>query len=212
MSAVKSGFSLRSLVLTPERIPTFSIPSGSPLLFLSPRPHRDSPDRTRLLSDHDDDSPGVSPPGAPLSPAASRRFLLRLPPPLPRIRHPRRATAAAEAADTDLTTRAAMSLPHVEKVTTPYGFRAVLAASPCTRRRESLFHRNKPVTVTVTDSDQQEQEDPADPPPPPAPSPGRSRVCLRPVKALGLQVMKELKRPAAALRALSPATRRTHPR
>ncbi|XP_061752552.1 C2 calcium-dependent domain-containing protein 4A-like [Nerophis ophidion] len=44
--------------------------------------------------------------------------------------------------DTDVTTRAAMSLMHVDKVATPYGFCAMLAASPCTRRRESLFHRH----------------------------------------------------------------------
>ncbi|GAA6231021.1 C2 calcium-dependent domain-containing protein 4C-like [Lates japonicus] len=209
MSAVKSGSSLRSLVLTPERIPDFLIPSRSPLRVLSPRPLRSSPDRTRLLSDPDDDSPGRSPPEIRLSPTASPRFPLRLP---PRIMTPRRATAAAAEsadADTDLTTRAAMSLPHVEKVTTSYGFRAVLAASPCTRRRESLFHRNTPVTVTVTDTG-----DPTEPPRPPRPGPGpaRSRVCLRPVKALGLQVMKELKRPAAALKALSPGARRTETR
>ncbi|XP_040909737.1 C2 calcium-dependent domain-containing protein 4C-like [Toxotes jaculatrix] len=210
MSAVKSGSSLRSLLLTPERIPDFLIPSRSPLRVLSPRAHRSSPDRTRLLSDRDEDSPGSGSPEVSHSPAASPRFLLRLP---PRIRAPRRG-AAAESADTDLTTRAAMSLPHVEKVTTPYGFRAVLASSPCTRRRESLFHRNKPLTVTVTDA---EPQDPADSPPPPAPhpppgpgpGPGRSRVCLRPVKALGLQVMKELKRPAAALKALSPGAMKT---
>lgn len=211
MSAVKSGSSLWSLLLTPERIPDFLIPSRSPLRVLSPRPLRSSPDRTRLLSDPDDDSPGRSPPEIPLSPAASPRFPLRLP---PRIRTPHRATAAAADsadadADTDLTTRAAMSLPHVEKVTTSYGFRAVLAASPCTRRRESLFHRNTPVTVTVTDTG-----DPTElpPPPRPGPGPGRSRVCLRPVKALGLQVMKELKRPAAALKALSPGARRIETR
>lgn len=212
MSAVKSGSTLRALLLTPERIPDFLIPSRSPLRTLSPRIHRTSPDRTRLLSDHDDDSPGGSPTGTPLSPAASPRFHLRL---TPRIRAPRRAAAAVAAeradADTDLTTRAAMSLPHVEKVTTPYGFRAVLAASPCTHRRESLFHRNKPVTVTVTDTDLQDSDlqEPADPPPRP---PGRSRVSLRPVKALGLQVMKELKKPAAALKALSPGAKRTDAR
>ncbi|XP_042291859.1 C2 calcium-dependent domain-containing protein 4C-like [Thunnus maccoyii] len=208
MSAVKSGSTLRGLILTPERIPSFFIPSPSPRLFLSPRLHRSSPDRTRLLSDPDD-SPGGSPENR-ISPAASPRFLLRLP---PRIRAPRRAAASAtEEADTDLTTRAAMSLPHVEKVTTPYGFRAVLAASPCTHRRESLFHRNKPVTVTVTEPDQQDPDlqDPVDPPPPDK-GPSRSRI-PRPVKALGLQVMKELKKPAAALKALSPAARRTDTR
>ncbi|XP_023267656.1 C2 calcium-dependent domain-containing protein 4C-like [Seriola lalandi dorsalis] len=205
MSAVKSGSSLRSLLLTPERIPHFLIPSRSPLLTLSPRPYRRSLDRTRLLSDHDEDSPGGSPPEVPLSPAASPRFLLRLP---PRIKAPRRAAAAEDAnADTDLTTRAAMSLPHVEKVTTPYGFRAVLAASPCTHRRESMFHRNKPVTVAVTDNELQDPglRDPSDPPP----LPSRSRICLPPIKALGLQVMRELKRPAASLKALSPRARKT---
>ncbi|XP_037651782.1 C2 calcium-dependent domain-containing protein 4C-like [Sebastes umbrosus] len=199
--------SLRSLVLTPQRTPSFVIVTRSPLLFLSPRLHRRSPDRTRLLSDPDD-SPGPDPPEALLSPAASPRFLLHR----PRIRPPHRADTtsdAAESADTDLTTRAAMSLPHVRKVITPYGFRAVLAASPCTRRRESLFHRNKPVTVTVTDTDQQDPW--ADPPTPPNPGPDRSPVCLRPIRAFGLQVMKELRRPAAALKALSPATR-TRPR
>ncbi|KAG7471552.1 hypothetical protein JOB18_047353 [Solea senegalensis] len=190
MSAVKSGSSLRTLLLTPERIPTFIIPSCSPLFALSP--HRGSSDRMRLLSEPDDDD---SPRGSP-APAASPRFRLRLP---PRIRTPRRA--AAESADTDLTTRAAMSLPHVEKVTTPYGFRAVLTASPCTCRRESLFHRNKPVTVTVTDTE--ERQDPG-----PGPGPGsRSRL-----KSLGVHVMKELKKPAAALKALSPAGRRSEAR
>lgn len=206
MSAIKSGSSLRTLVLTPERIPDFLIP------FRSPRLQRNAQDRTRLLTDPDDDSPVGSPPVAQLSPAVPRRFLLRLP--SPRVRPPRRPTAvaAAESADTDtdLTTCAAMSLPHVGKVTTPYGFRAVLAASPCTRRRESLFHQNKAVTLTVTDCDPQ---DPADPDPPPGPGPSRSPlVCLRPVKALGLQAVRDLKRPAAALKALSPATRKTRPR
>ena len=205
MSAVNSGTSLRTLVLTPQRIPTFLIPSCSPRLCLSPRPQRSSPDRTRLLSEPEEDSPGGTPPVTPLTPAAPSRFLLRLPSPRPRP--PRRAAAAAEAADTDATTRAAMSLTHVRKVTTPYGFQAVLAASPCTRRRESMFHRHKPVTVKVTDCEPQEPE------PERPPGPDRSPLLsLRPIRALGLQVMKELKRPAAALKGQSPAFRRTRPR
>lgn len=187
MSAVKSGSSLRSLVLTPERIPSFLIPSRSP---------RGRSDRTRLLSDPDEDT---------VAPASPRGFLLRVP--SPRLRPPRRAAAAAADAgdaDTDLTTRAAMSLHHVGKVTTPYGFRAVLAASPCTRRRESLFHKSRPASKRQ----------------PPAPgdvdaSPACDRAPmgrLKPVKAFGLQVMEELKKPAAALKARSPAVGKTRPR
>lgn len=184
-----AGSSLRNLVLTPDRIPSFFVPRSP---FLSPRPRQTPSDLTRLLSDHDDDSPEPSPPADPQS-----RNLLR--PPTPRVRRPR---PAVDSADVDLTTRAALSLPHVGKVTTPYGFRAVLAASPCTRRRESLFHRTR--RVTVTDEDLQDSEAP---PTPPA-GPSRSRVLMQPVRALGLLVMKELKKPAAMLKALSPAPRR----
>lgn len=184
MSAIKSGSSLRSLVLTPERIPSFLIPSRSPRL------RRGSSDRTRLLLDPEDDTVAAAPAVSP------RGSLLRVP--SPRVRPPRRAAAGAEDADTDLTTRAAMSLPHVGKVTTPYGFRAVLAASPCTRRRESLFHKSKPVT-------RREPQGPVDLDPVDlGPAPARSRspmVRLQPIRAFGLQVMEELKKPAAALRA-----------
>lgn len=168
MSAGKSGTSLRTLVLTPERIPSFLIPSRSPRL------RRGSSDRIRLLSDPDEDTVPAPPPASP------RGFLLRVP----------RRTAEV---DTDLTTRAAMSLSHVGKVTTPYGFRAVLAASPCTRRRESLFHKVKPAL-------RREPQEPVDPDPLPACS--RSpMVRLQPIKVFGLQVMEELKKPAAALKA-----------
>lgn len=187
MSVIKSGSSLRTLVLTPERIPSFLIPSRSPRL------QRGSSDRTRLLSDPEDDTPIQSPPVTP------HRFLLRLP--SPQGRPPRCTASAADVADsdTDLTTRAAMSLSHVGKVTTPYGFRAVLAASPCTRRRESLFHKSKPVT-------DREPQDPANLGS--GPGPIRSPlVRLRPVKAFGQQMMEELKRPAAALRAWSPGVK-----
>lgn len=188
MSAVKSGSSLRTLVLTPERIPSFLIPSRSPRLW-------GSSDRTRLLSDPEDDTQTKSPPVTP------HRFLLRLP--SPRGRPPRCTASAADVADsdTDLTTRAAMSLSHVGKVTTPYGFRAVLAASPCTRRRESLFHKSKPVA-------DREPQDPANLGSAPGPGPIRSPlVRLRPVKAFGQQMMEELKRPVAALRARSPGVK-----
>lgn len=200
MSAVKSG--LRAMVLTPERIPSFLIPSRSPFL-VSPRLRRTSTDRTRLLSDTD--STDTSPPVSPASPCqvASPRCLLRLP--TPRMGRLRRAAAAEE--PDEAATQVALSLQHVPKVTTPYGFR-VLAASPCTSRRESLFHRSKPVKLTVTDAEAQDPEETLSV----QSAPGGSRVSFRPVKALGQQMLKELKKPAAALKALSPSHRATSPR
>ncbi|XP_042338869.1 C2 calcium-dependent domain-containing protein 4C-like [Plectropomus leopardus] len=191
--------SLRSLVLTPQRVPSFVVPSRSPLLLLPPQAPGGLEDQVRLLSDLEEDAVGRSPPDAPPSPVPSPRLLLRL----PRLRSPQRS--AAEDADTDVTTRAAMSLPHVGKVTTPYGFHAVLVASPCTRRRESLFHRSK--AEVETDGEPRDRRGP----PPPSSGPHGFPVCTPPIKALALQVMKELKRPAAVLKALSPTSKRTRP-
>lgn len=192
MSAIKSGSSLRALVLTPERIPSFFVPSRSPLLA-SPLLRRSSPDGRRLLSDHDDDTSEASPSKSPTSPAASPRFLLRLPP--PRIgRHRRAAADAPEFADAGVKARGVTSLLRLPKVTKQRGLRDGLSASPTTSRRESLFVQNKPVKITVTDADEQ------DPVGTSAPVPGRSRVTLRPVIAVGLKMMKELKKPATALK------------
>lgn len=200
MSAMKSASSLRALVLTPERIPTFIIPSIRSPFLASPMFRRLSTDRSALLSEDDDEEPtGATLPVTPSQPAPSSRCRFRLR--SPRCCRPRRA--ADDAVDADPTTRAAMSLPHVPKVTTPYGFSDVLATTPSTSRRESLFHRNRPVKVTVNDADPPGASPAADGPQ----SPGGSRVSYGPVKALGLQIMKELKRPAAALMALSPSAR-----
>ncbi|MEQ2271100.1 hypothetical protein XENORESO_021656 [Xenotaenia resolanae] len=204
MSAMKSGASLRALILTPERIPSFIIPSSRSPFLASPMFRRNSSDHSRLLSEDDDeDQTETSTLGTPTNPGASSRRRLRLR--TPRGRRPHHA--AADGADADPTTRAAMSLPHVPKVTTPYGFRGVLATTPNTSRRESLFHRNRPVKVTVNDAEP--DGGPAGTPPAAAgpEGTGRSRVSLQPVKALGLQVIKELRRPAAALMALSPSHR-----
>ncbi|XP_047239777.1 C2 calcium-dependent domain-containing protein 4C-like [Girardinichthys multiradiatus] len=208
MSAMKSGASLRALILTPERIPSFIIPSSRSPFLASPMFRRNSSERSRLLSEDDDeDQTESSPLGTPTNPGASSRRRLRLR--TPRGRRPHHA--AADCADADPTTRAAMSLTHVPKVTTPYGFRGVLATTPNTSRRESLFHRNRPVKVTVNDAEPDGGPAGTTPPPPAAAAgpegTGRSRVSLQPVKALGLQVIKELKRPAAALMALSPSHR-----
>nr|XP_061787205.1 C2 calcium-dependent domain-containing protein 4A-like [Nerophis lumbriciformis] len=108
---------LCSLVLTPQKVPDFFVPPRGRRLGLT------SPDRQP--------TPEVS---------------LRL----PRVLLSDRDTEDSKDRldyDTDVTTRAAMSLIHVDKVATPYGFCAVLAASPCTRRRESLFHRNARTVV-----------------------------------------------------------------
>ncbi|XP_029918863.1 C2 calcium-dependent domain-containing protein 4C-like [Myripristis murdjan] len=205
MSACRLGVSLGNLALTPEKVPGFLIPSAcrTPLRLRSPGAGRDSPDRRRLLSD--DSAGSADGPGSPAHPAALR---LRVPTPGLRDRRRRRGAAVNPEVDVDPSTRAAMSLPHVGKVTTPYGFRAVLAASPCTRRRESLFHQKK-VTVEVMDTDGTDADErgPAGGPVDPAAGPPGGSRRLGPVKALRLQLVKELKRP---LRALSPA-RRTQP-
>lgn len=190
MSAFKPR-SLQTLVLTPEKIPSFF------LLPCTPRPYPVSPERTRLLSHHGGDS--ERPPENPPSPASSPRFHTPLP-----VIHPHNAAAVSADVDMDLTTRAAMSLCHVPKVTTPYGFRNVLAVSPCTRRRESLFHRNRGDPHTVSD--------PADLGPGPSPSRRARTASLHPMRTLGLQVIKALQRPAATLKALSPAIQRTTPK
>ncbi|XP_071058223.1 C2 calcium-dependent domain-containing protein 4A-like [Pseudochaenichthys georgianus] len=189
MSSV--GSSLRVLVLTPQRTPGFIIPSRSPLHFLSPRR---SPDHRRLLSDPDEEDDDEErrhalPHAEKDLPCPSPRFLLPRPlTPRPHFMRPRPPT---EASDTDLSTRAAMSLRHLEKVTTPYGFRAVLRSSPCTRRRESLFHRRHPeAPPQVVPLPQVEA-------PPPRPGPGPM------VRSLGLSLLNELRKPAAALRARS---------
>ncbi|CAG5886898.1 unnamed protein product [Menidia menidia] len=188
MSAVKSGSSLRSLVLTPERIPSFLHVSRSPLLG-SPWPQRCTVERTRLLSDHDD-APGESPPVTPSSNASSGRFPFCFP--AQRLGRPRRVAAmAAEPAGEG--PRAG-----VEKATTPSFLGAALTAS----RVQSLFHKSKPVAVGEASPGDSEE----------AAHPGRSRVNLRPVKAFGLHVMRELKRPAAALKGLSTSPRITAPR
>lgn len=162
MSSIQS---LRTLALTPDKVPDFLIPSRLPAL-----PSRAVP-------------PQVGPP------------------------------------DWDLTTCAAMSLQHVQHRTTPYGFRR-LDASPCTARRESLFHKPGPGPERCRDLQPQHRPEPcrdlqdqgqspsgpchrpdleagAVPAPASGPGPGssRSRV-LRPLKVFSLQLMK-LRRPAA---------------
>ncbi|XP_054878489.1 C2 calcium-dependent domain-containing protein 4A-like isoform X2 [Poeciliopsis prolifica] len=175
---MKPGASIRDLVLTPERIPTFIIPSS---YRASPMFGPDSPTRSRLLLEGDDEDPtGTSP-----TRWSSRRRLLS----------PR--DCRCRVADMDPTTRAATSLPHVPKVTTSYGFRGVLATTPSTNRRESLFHRSRRVKVTVNAPVPKDTAEVS-----PAGGTGRSWVGL-----LGLNVMEELKKSAAALKALSPAAR-----
>uniref|UniRef100_A0A8K9XJ70 TRIM8/14/16/25/29/45/65 coiled-coil region domain-containing protein n=1 Tax=Oncorhynchus mykiss TaxID=8022 RepID=A0A8K9XJ70_ONCMY len=133
MQASKAGVSLRNIALTPERIPTFIIPSR----LRYPRAQLDSEtDQSRLMSP-------ISP-NQHLSTSTPSSRLPRLPStPTMRAKLHRNLSPGEDLSDPS--TRAAMSLPHVDKVTTSYGFRA-LAQSPCTRRRESLFHKGATAT------------------------------------------------------------------
>lgn len=122
----------QNVPLTPGRIPSFYVPSS---LHLSVSPRFRKPkdtDEYRLLSSS---STETSSPGSQ-SPSVSPRFPLKLWL-TPQSNRKRRKEDVS-----DPSTKAAMSLKHVEKVKTPYGFRT-LAASPNVSRRESLFHRRR---------------------------------------------------------------------
>ena len=133
--------------LTPERIPSFIIPPK--LQIRSPRARHEDTDRTRLLSpDHRATlRRGDLSPSFVLS-SRSPRF--------PKLSPVAGGSAGHVAAGrvsedrTDLSTRAALGLEHVKKISTPYGFRT-LAESPHVRRRESLFHGDRYSTCKVAD-------------------------------------------------------------
>ncbi|KAF3833425.1 hypothetical protein F7725_024629, partial [Dissostichus mawsoni] len=135
MSSV--GSSLRVLVLTPQRTPGFIIPSRSPLHFLSPRR---SPDHRRLLSDPDEEDDDddeerhhILPHVEKDLPRPSPRFLLPRPlTPRPRFLRPRPPQR--------LRIRTYRRAPPCRCLT----WRSGAAIEPCTRRRESLFHRRHP--------------------------------------------------------------------
>lgn len=140
-----NGISRQILALTPKRIAKFTIP---PKLSLSPRFYLkldNDEDTQELLSSESPEtqSPTHLPSVASPSISAKLRFT-------PKMKRLQRTTTEDLS---DPTTRAAMSLEHVGKVTTPYGFRT-LAASPTVSRRESLFHKRgrcaeKKVTVDL---------------------------------------------------------------
>lgn len=127
-STVKSKV-WQNVPLTPGRIPSFYIP---PKLHFSVSP------RFRKLKETDEDlllppsSPEETSPGS-WSPSTSPHLPVKLRfTPQSNQKHSKEDVS-------DPSTQAAMSLKHVEKATTPYGFRT-LAASPNVSRRESLFH------------------------------------------------------------------------
>lgn len=205
MQASKAGVSLRNIALTPERIPTFIIPSR----LRYPRAQLDSEtDQSRLMS--------------PISPNQQLPQL----PSTPTMRDKLHRNLSPGEDLSDPSTRAAMSLPHVDKVTTSYGFRA-LAQSPCTRRRESLFHKGATATgpsfetnmdclsrttcpsSSVDLGDQRRttstNSNLADVPPSTA-APSPSVPILKTGRVAGLQVL--FTKPLAAFKALTPVRRR----
>lgn len=122
----------QNVPLTPGRIPSFYVP---PKLHLSISPRFRKPKDTDEYQLLPPSSPEISSPES-RSPSASPRFPIKL-----RFT-PRSGRKRSKEDVSDPSTQAAMSLKHVEKVTTPYGFRT-LAASPNVSRRESLFHRRR---------------------------------------------------------------------
>lgn len=127
------GVSRPNLPLTPRRIPKFTIP---PKLTLSPRISFE------LLNNEEDTEKLISP-ESPEKRSPRRLPSIGSPSISAKLRFSSKKKRLQRAASEDMSdpaTRAAMSLEHVGKVTTPYGFRT-LAASPSVSRRESLFHK-----------------------------------------------------------------------
>lgn len=114
--------SLRDMVLTPARVPPFIIPTLS-AARRSGRCSAGASSRRHTL------------PGSAHSPRPNRAPS-RCCCPLSALEVSGMESRAC--ALSDPWTRAAMSLPHLAKITTPYGF-LTLGESPCVRRRESLF-------------------------------------------------------------------------
>ncbi|KAI5621679.1 C2 calcium-dependent domain-containing protein 4C-like [Silurus asotus] len=182
--------------LTPGRIPSFYIP---PKLHLSVSPRFRRPkesDEYQLLPPSSPPSPGSK------SPSASPRFPVKL-----RFTPQSRRKPSKEETS-DPTTRAAMSLKHVEKVTTPYGFRA-LASSPNVSRRESLFHRRRgkegcqspvcsPASPALEDSPVLNISDQSPEP------------CSSARKSERKRLQMLLSKTQTALRTLTPRSRKTH--
>lgn len=128
------NFSRLNLPLTPGRIPTFIIP---PKLSLSPRlclQKGKEEDTRALISPESPEEQSPRPQRSTKSPYISAKFRFT---PKMKLKHLQDSTPEDLS---DPSTCAAMSLEHVGKVTTPYGFRT-LAASPHVNRRESLFHK-----------------------------------------------------------------------
>lgn len=128
--------SLRDMVMTPDRVPKFTIP---PLATMT---------RTRYTALHNELQKSGE--GSPKSCRRCTVACLGLP---CRSRctthHPSETVSERglwlDLANEDLSdpvTRAAMSIPHLQKITTPYGFLA-LGESPCVQRRESLFFEDE---------------------------------------------------------------------
>ncbi|XP_049331243.1 C2 calcium-dependent domain-containing protein 4C [Astyanax mexicanus] len=184
--------SWQNVPLTPGRIPSFIIPPKLPL-SVSPRIRPAREDECRLLS-----------PSSPENPSPR----LHSPSIRARFRFTPRSGRKRDLSDlSDPGTRAAMSLEHVEKVTTPYGF-CTLAASPHVRRRESLFHKR---TQSVGQEGNFSSVTPLR-----CNTPSKARPCQktcgsapRPERK-GLKLL--LKSPRAALKTLTPSGIRKHAR
>ncbi|KAJ8398496.1 hypothetical protein AAFF_G00427510 [Aldrovandia affinis] len=140
MAVTTRQVSLRDMVVTPDRVPKFTIPSLGP------------PRRLRAQNLYKLEKSALG------SPDGSRRHTVAwLPrsPPSHRTYHPGPESEFifwGELAREDLSdpvSRAALSLPHLPKITTPYGF-LTLGESPSVRRRESLFFEDEIPRICIS--------------------------------------------------------------
>ncbi|KAG2462135.1 C2C4C protein, partial [Polypterus senegalus] len=118
---------IHNMVMTPDRIPQFIIPPLGVPISKTPR-------KSSSCSDYDS-----NPPTRIRSPSKRRHSFTSVNGTLHVSSRDKENMFKLSLEDfSDPVTRAAMSLPHLTKITTPYGFRT-LGESPCIRRKESLF-------------------------------------------------------------------------
>ena len=124
-------------VITPSTIPAFFIP---PKMTPQQGPSKAPPDRSKHLPVAKGTANGVTAEDAAPAREAFKAHVIQ-------VEGVDELPDDGGATNADPRSQAALSLPHVARAQTCYGF-CTLLESPHTRRKESLFHAEKPAFLT----------------------------------------------------------------